>query len=101
MQPLMALLLAVVMQVDLPMSPEFQLTSVGEIVTIDLMAVADSTQSIAAIDAILSWDPTQLNLIGVVDGHSWFVSGFLPDPDGIRTVHDGFLQSRLVRGDPR
>ncbi|MCP3916419.1 MAG: hypothetical protein GY711_12750 [bacterium] len=68
---------------------------VGDIVTIDLNASSDGPpeRDIAAIDAILSWDPALLELLGNDDfgaGYAWYFSGFLPDPDGINdTFVDG------------
>src|SRR5215468_4508877 len=89
--PLFALILMVCGQVDLPLSPSAQFAPANSIVTVDLRAEATTPQSVAAIDAILSWNPAELQLIGPVAGSfSWFLAGFLPDPDGINAnVTDG------------
>ena len=89
--PLLALMLIVCAQVDLPLSPATQFDAVNNIVTFDLRAEASTPQSVAAIDAILSWDPAELQFIGPVAGsYAWFIAGFLPDPDGINAdVTDG------------
>ncbi|RKY19439.1 MAG: hypothetical protein DRQ55_10595 [Planctomycetota bacterium] len=73
-------------QVDLPLSPAEQTAVVNQVISFDLHAHADSAQSITAIDAILSWDPNRLELLGATAGDfPVFVAGFLPDPDGINT----------------
>ena len=90
MATLLALLL-VLGQVDLPLAPQSQFAPAGTIVTVDLRAEAGSAASVAAIDAILSWNPAELQFIGPLPGSfTWFISGFLPDPDGINAdVTDG------------
>lgn len=70
-------------QVDLPLDPPTQFAAVDDIVVVGVRATAAASQQIAAIDAILGWDPSQLELLGVAAHPSWFVSGFFPDPDGI------------------
>ncbi len=74
--------------VDLSLNPESSKSSVGELVLIKLSAIAqnDPGAAIAAVDAILDWDPVYLELVGVDDtndAYPWLVSGFLLDPDGI------------------
>jgi len=88
---IVAMLLLVFGQVDLPLTPAAQYGPAGSFVNIELRAEATTPQSVAAIDAILSWDPAELQLIGPEAGtFSWFVAGFLPDPDGINaSVSDG------------
>ena len=89
--PLLALMLMLCAQVNLPLTPPTQFDAVNSTVTFDLRAEASTPQSVAAIDAILSWDPTELQFIGPVAGsYAWFLAGFLPDPDGINLdVTDG------------
>ena len=82
--PILAALLMIFGQVDLPLAPQSQFAATGSIVTVDLGAHATTTESVAAIDAILSWNPAELQFMGAVPGdYAWFVAGFLPDPDGI------------------
>ena len=87
----LALLLMVFGQVDLPLAPASQFGPAGSIVTINLQAQATTPQSVAAIDAILTWNPAELQFIGPVPGtYAWFLAGFFPDPDGINAnVTDG------------
>ncbi len=82
-------------EVDLLFAPAVQIVLLDEddIVEIDLVAhSADGTeQLISALDTILIWDSTMLELLGVHDGNadvSWMVSGFFNDPDDI---NDGIL----------
>ena len=88
---LLAVLLMVFAQVNLPLDPADQFAPAGSFVTVDLRAEATTTQSVAAIDAILSWNPAELQLITpVASTYPWFLAGFLPDPDGINAdVLDG------------
>jgi hypothetical protein len=48
---------------------------------------------ITAIDAILSWNPAELQLIQATtsgSSYAWFQAGFFPDPDGINaSITDG------------
>jgi len=86
-----ALLLMLFGQVDLPLSPQSQFSGAGTLVMVSLRAEASTTQSVAAIDAILSWNPAELQFIGPGAGtFPWFLSGFLTDPDGINvSTSDG------------
>lgn len=77
-------------EVDLLFDPPMQTVLLDEDDTVEINLVAHSAdrteQFITALDAILVWDPTVLELLGVDDSDadvSWFVFGFLPDPDGI------------------
>lgn len=83
----MTALLALVLfaaQVDLTLAPSAQFEPAGNFVTVDLQATAAGPQSVAAIDAILSWDPSELQFVQALPGsYAWFLAGFLPDPDGI------------------
>lgn len=89
--PFLAALLMVFGQVDLPLAPTSQFGAAGSIVTVNLQAQATTSQSVAAIDAILTWNPAELQFIAPVPGtYAWFLSGFFPDPDGINVnVTDG------------
>lgn len=74
--------------VDLSLNPETLLVDVGQLVFVELAAQTqgDPIASVAAIDAILDWDPAFLELVGISNtnnSYAWFVSDFLPDPDGI------------------
>lgn len=73
--------------VDLSFTPVSQVVSVGD--TVDVQLVASSagliSQGVVAIDAILDWDPSVIQLQEIVGGGGvpWFVSDFLADPSGI------------------
>lgn len=61
---------------------------VGDVVDVDLWAVLAGTPGTAAgaVDAILSWDPSVLELVNEdssASSYAWLVTGFLPDIDGI------------------
>jgi len=88
---LIAALLSITGQVDLPLSPSSQTAVAGQVISVDLYAVAAATESITAVDAIVSWDPTRLELLSAAIGDfPVFVNGFLPDPDGINDdITDG------------
>lgn len=82
-------------EVDLVLAPAHQIAAQSSTVTIDFLAQAAIPQEFHAIDVILSWDPNYLDLEGADDSGTgyppgWFLSGFLPDPDGINDdLHDG------------
>jgi hypothetical protein len=70
--------------VDLTLSPPTQSTPEGCDAYVDVLLSADMPTEIVAVDLILSWDPTELELVQNISGpDDWFVSGFLNDPDGI------------------
>jgi hypothetical protein len=82
--------------IDLLYSPATQTVLVDTVVEIDLVVRSDddTTQYFAALDAILGWDPTYLDLIGVDDSGAGYPFGpenhFMPDADGINDdLHDG------------
>jgi len=80
-------------QVNLVLGPPQQDALVDSIIEITLTAEAASPptpEDLTAIDAILSWVPTELTLIDATPSYSWFAAGFFPDPDGINDdVLDG------------
>ncbi len=88
---ILAAILIVCGQVNLPLTPPSQFAPAGSFITVDLHAEAAIPQAVAAIDAILSWNPAELQLITpVASTYPWFIAGFLPDPDGINAnVLDG------------
>ena len=67
--------------VDLVLAPKHQGVSVGTLVEISLYAVSNDGTVFSGLDVLLTWDPTALDLLGVVDGGilPWFISGFLSD----------------------
>ncbi|MBI5764234.1 MAG: hypothetical protein HZA51_11985 [Planctomycetes bacterium] len=74
--------------VDMSFSPTAQVANVGANVQINILLSSNSgvPESVSALDAILDWDSSLLQLTGVTNamaGYSWLVEGFLPDPDGI------------------
>ena len=82
--------------VNLELHPDSPSVAVGATLDIALFAVSDSAsnQSFSAMDVILTWDPTALELLGATDDGpvAWIISGFLTDEsgDGINnTFSDG------------
>jgi len=72
------------MQVELRLDPADQVATAGSVIQVELVASAGLPQSMTAVDAIISWDPARLELLSASLGaFPAFVSGFLPDPDGI------------------
>jgi hypothetical protein len=70
--------------VDLSLTPAVQCVAAGDVVDVHLLLSSDSAVGIAAVDALLGWDPLQLELLGATPGAGpWFLAGFLPDPDGL------------------
>jgi hypothetical protein len=74
--------------VTMDFTPDDQTVCVGDIVEIDLIFSSEGPdpQPFDATDAILCWDTAFLQLIGNDDsdaGATWFISGFLPDVDGV------------------
>jgi hypothetical protein len=94
--------------VSLSFRPLYQTSGVGAIVEVDIIASSDgpNDQPIYAIDAILDWDPAYLELIGNDDSnadYSWFVTGFLNDPDDINddlTDGDALFTALAQAGNP-
>lgn len=73
--------------IDISLSPSFQSANEG-LVAIDIVVVSDGaiSEPFDALDAIISWDPAQLTLIGSnqdISPAAFFLTGFLPDPDGV------------------
>lgn len=76
--------------VDLSWEPAAHIAVVGNEVHVDLVATSDGAtdQPFGGLDAIMSWDPAVLSFIAAdvtPSPYAWFVTGFLPDPDGINT----------------
>ena len=81
--------------VDLVFRPEPQTVPVGTRVDLGLYAVSDdgTDQTFSALDVVMTWDPTMLELVEVIDNgpHPWnFMFGFLPDSelDGLNDSTD-------------
>jgi len=87
--------LAAQVPVDLSWQPAAQTVVVGDEVYVDLIATSagPGSQTISGLDAIVTWDPNHLLFMGhdnSMAGYGWFLSGFLPDPDGINdSLTDG------------
>lgn len=82
--------------VNLELRPVQTYYRVGESVHIGLYAVSDSAsnQPMSAMDVILTWDPSALLLVGVINNgpYAWLNSTFFPDSggDGLNnTFNDG------------
>jgi hypothetical protein len=81
--------LPVYANVDLDLRPDNQIATVGSTVNMTLYAVSDNglPQSIGAMDVIITWDPTKLQLLGFTNtgnGYTWLDSGFML-PGGLNT----------------
>lgn len=77
--------------VDLILTPSLQIKATGQTVEVTLSAQWNGTpgQQFSAVDAILTWDPNHLQFTGFdtsMAGYTWFIAGFLNDPDGINTT---------------
>lgn len=82
--------------INLEWRPAQQTVRPGDTVDIGLYAVSDNAgnQPISAMDVLLEWDASTLQLVGVVNNgpYAWFQSGFFSDSslDGINnTFADG------------
>lgn len=79
--------------VNLEWRPSIQSVALDGVVNIGLYAVSDSSQNqpIAAISAILSWDPTELELTGHTDDgpYAWEFA-FFPDDSGLDGLNNPF-----------
>ena len=77
--------------VDMTLTPTFQCAAVNSVIEVDLVLSSATPASLSAFDAIITWDPTDLELLqAITTPGTWFVSGFLNDPDGINTdITDG------------
>ena len=81
--------------VDVKHAPLAQSVPVGSPVSVQIVVASPSVggQPWDSLDAIITWDPTRLTLIGstqVGAGAPFFLTGFLPDPDGINaSLTDG------------
>ncbi len=85
-------------EVNLEWRPAMQVVEVGDTVRVGLYATSsdgETTQQISAMDVLLQWDATALELIGVIDNgpYGWLpMSGFPDDSalDGLNnTWEDG------------
>ena len=74
-------------EIDLEFRPATQTMYLGDTVAVALYAVSDddTIQTMAAMEVILSWDPTYLQLVGTDDTGAapWFIDGFTSDPYGL------------------
>lgn len=79
--------------INLEWRPFEKIARPGEVVDIGLYAVSDSgsNQTISAMDVLLEWDASTLQLVGLVNNgpYTWFQSGFLPDSglDGLNNTY--------------
>ncbi len=76
--------------VDLFFVPDEQTTCLGAVLDIQFVVASDgpNVQAFDAVDAVLSWDPAALQLLGSDqdDAEATFLlAGFLNDPDGVNT----------------
>lgn len=77
--------------VDVELTPSAQAAFPGCPVEVEIHLTSAAPIEIAAVDVILEWDPSELQLLlPAVSASGWFFSGFLDDPDGINDdVLDG------------
>ena len=80
--------------VDLVLGPTLQSAPLGSTVEVTLTVSAPPPAlGVTGIDAILSWDPTELQFLEADtsgSSYAWFQAGFFLDPDGINTsILDG------------
>ena len=90
---------------DVLLDPAAQSVAIGSIVEVrvELSGSAGLPQSFDVVDVIFSWDPTVLDLIEASQSgadYVFFVSGFLPNPDGINTNLDDGLAMFTGLGPP-
>jgi hypothetical protein len=74
--------------VNLAFDPGTEVVQPGAVIEVHLTAAATGpgAESVGAVDAIVTWDPTALQFLGFTSAnadYAWFVQGLLPDPDGI------------------
>ncbi len=70
--------------VDMTLTPSTQDVAIGCIAEVELVLSAGAPVGVAAVDAILTWNPAELQLLQAVPSTAgWFVTGFLNDPDNI------------------
>ncbi len=93
--------------VNVNLSPANQVVNVGDIVEVNLIVSAQSSsQAFDALDAIIGWDTSYLNLITFDNssaGAAFFLTGFLNDPDDINddvTDGDALFNAFAVPGNP-
>ncbi len=76
--------------VNLSLQPQANPVQVGQTARIDLIAAntLGTPQEVAAVDAIVQWDPAVLQLLGYTNPtpDPWMFHGFLPDPCGLNDV---------------
>lgn len=90
---------------DVILDPAAQSVPIGSIVEVrvTLSGAGGQPQPFDVVDVIFSWDPAVLDLIDasqVGADYLFFVSGFLPNPDGINTNLDDGLAMFTGLGPP-
>lgn len=65
---------------------------------VDLVLTPSAPTTVVAVDVLLSWDPTRLELVQAAPASgSWLATGFLNDPDGINDdLGDGLALYTLL-----
>lgn len=90
---------------DFLLSPVNQTVSVGATIEIkvSLSSTTQDGQAFDSLDLIFSWDPTRLDFLSSTQagaGYSFFITGFLPNPDGINLNLDDGLAMFTALGPP-
>jgi hypothetical protein len=77
--------------VEVRLLPAIQTVPTGCIAEVDVQLSSSAPQLVAAVDVLLTWDPSRLQLIQALPSdEGWLVAAFLGDPDGINDdVTDG------------
>ncbi len=70
--------------VDMTLTPSLQVVPETCIAEVDVVLSAAGPASVSAVDVVLSWDPSKLQLLQAIpSAEDWFTTGFLNDPDNI------------------
>lgn len=77
--------------VEVRLTPAVQTVPKGCIAEVDAVLSSSAPQLVAAVEVLISWDPSRLQLIQALPSNEgWLVAAFLGDPDGINDdVTDG------------
>jgi hypothetical protein len=90
---------------DFLLSPLNQTVPLGATIEIkvSLSSTTQDGQAFDSLDLIFSWDPTRLDFLSSTQagaGYSFFIAGFLPNPDGINLNLDDGLAMFTALGPP-
>jgi hypothetical protein len=93
--------------VDISLQASPDPVQVGRVVDAEIVLsnTGPTTASVAAVDVLLAWDPSEFRLTGFSGpaGNPWIALGFLNDPDGINNTFEdgnGLLTALAFPGNP-